>query len=459
MEEKNVRPLPTIKYSDVELLLEYDRKRNEFEVEIKRNPSRMSTWVKYADWEEERKFISRAREIYERALSMDYSKISLWLRYVDMEIRNNQTYHARKLLDRAVTMSPHVNEFWYKYVGMEQELENDDNTSEVFERWMKWEPEEHAWYAYIKFESRPHSKDVIRDIYERLLVVHPNAENWIKYAQFEASCEHPKQARNVYKNAIDFFHRDDDNKSKLYIAFAQFEEQRGNLSRACYIYEYGLKHTAKEHSEELSKAYELHKKRCSDRSVSRTLAKERINRKNVLKDLVQKFPYQYAYWVDYIDIIQNEGNHEETRRIYEEALQNKPASPDDIDNWRVYMYIWMYYASFEELDTKDINRSRELHKSCLNVIPDQMILFTNVWLYYAEFELRQKNFSAAREALGCSMGIFSCKKMTEKYQRMKLESEKQNKHHIKDESSLNESIICLVSNDNICDLLVRPRAA
>ncbi|KAK0180676.1 hypothetical protein PV327_003034 [Microctonus hyperodae] len=442
MEEKNERPplpLPTIIYSDDELLQEYDSARNQFEVNIKRNPFRISFWVKYADWEEKRKLFSRARSIYERALTMDYCNISLWLKYIDMELRNNQTSHAKKLLDRAVTMLPHVDQFWYKYVAVEQESGKHDNTSKVFERWMKWEPEEHAWYAYIKFESQLNLTYTTRGIYERLILVHPNVDNWIKYAKFEASCEHPKQARSVYKRATDFFLRDN-NCGKLYISFAQFEEQRYNISRARCIYKFGLKHTAKEHSEELTKAYELHKEKYSNESISQTHAKTEIDlKKNTLKYLVQQFPYRYVHWFDYINIIENEGDNKQTRRVYEKAIQNKP-SRNDIESWRVYMYLWIYYASFEESDAKDIKRSRILYKKCLNIIPDDMIMFTKVWLYYAEFEVRQKNYSVAREALGCSMGVFSCEKLAERYQRMKLEFEKHNKRRIKNKSSLNESI-------------------
>ncbi|KAK0180678.1 hypothetical protein PV327_003036 [Microctonus hyperodae] len=454
MEEKNEGPPPPLiklKYSDLEVLMKcHDSVRPQFEREIQTDRFCISSWIKYADWEEKLKFIPRAREIYERALIIDYCNISLWLKYIDMEIRHKQISRARKVFDRAVTILPLVDELWYKYVAMEQDLGNHDNTSKVYERWMAWEPEEHAWYAYIKFELQLNSTDTVRGIYERLILVHPNVENWIEYAKFEVSCKHPGHARAVYERAVKFFHRDNCNE-KLYIAYAQFEVQRKHISRAYYIYKYGLKHTAKENSKELSKAYKLQKKKYGKQPVSKKYIIKRNQKKNDLICLIKKFPYNYIHWFDYLSLIEAECNHEKTRRTYEKAIQRKPTS-NDAKPWREYIYLWINYATFEELDAKDIKRSRELYKTCLNLIPDDMIMFNQVWLYYAEFEIRQKKFSIAREALDRSTGIFSCKKLSEKYQRIKLDFEKYDKCLIEDESLPYE-----VNIDNVDKLMCRLR--
>lgn len=55
----------------------------------------MSTWMKYAAWEETQKDVNRARSIFERALDVDYRNISLWIKYAEMEMRNKQ---VRRLL-------------------------------------------------------------------------------------------------------------------------------------------------------------------------------------------------------------------------------------------------------------------------------------------------------------------------------------------------------------------------
>lgn len=38
----------------------------------------------------------------------------------------------------------------YKYTYMEEMLGNIAGARQVFERWMQWEPDDHAWYSFIK---------------------------------------------------------------------------------------------------------------------------------------------------------------------------------------------------------------------------------------------------------------------------------------------------------------------
>lgn len=37
--------------------------------------------------------------------------------------------------------------------------------------------------------------------------------------------------------------------------------------------------------------------------------------------------------------------------------------------WRRYIYLWLYYAVFEELDAKDLDRARDVYNACLSLIP------------------------------------------------------------------------------------------
>lgn len=37
--------------------------------------------------------------------------------------------------------------------------------------------------------------------------------------------------------------------------------------------------------------------------------------------------------------------------------------------WRRYIYLWIYYAVFEELEAKDMERARDVYNACLGLIP------------------------------------------------------------------------------------------
>ncbi len=193
----------------------------------------MSTWIKYALWEESQRDFERARSIFERAMDVDYRNPTLWIKYAEMEMRNKNVNHARNVWDRAVTLLPRISQFWYKYAYMEQIMGNHAGARAIFERWMKWMPDEHAWSSYIKFEmklgevgmfsvfspppSTPSSVRIssnIRDpekaraIYERYVACHPLVRAWLKFAKFEERQGETAKSRNVYERAVQFLGED-----------------------------------------------------------------------------------------------------------------------------------------------------------------------------------------------------------------------------------------------------------
>lgn len=361
----------------------------------------LSNWLKYAAWEEKQMQIDRARSIYERALDTDHRNITLWLKYVEMEMRNRQVNHSRNLWDRAVTILPRANQFWYKYTYMEEMLENIAGARQVFERWMEWQPDEQAWQTYINFELRYKEIERSRQIFERFVMVHPDVKNWIKYARFEAAQGFIKGSRRVYERAVTFY-GDEVIDEKLYVAFAKFEEAQREHERARVIYKYALDHIPKERTDEIYKAYTIHEKKYGDRSGIEDVIVSK--RKHKYEQQVKDDPFNYDTWFDYLKLMESEDNHEQTREVYERAIAYVPPRREK-DSWRRYIYLWINYAMFEELETEDIDRCRQVYKVCLDLIPHRIFTFAKIWILYAKFEIRQKNLSVARKTLGMGLGI------------------------------------------------------
>ncbi len=67
--------------------------------------------------------------------------------------------------------------------------------------------------------------------------------------------------------------------------------------------------------------------------------------------------------------------------------------------WRRYIYLWIYYALFEELKAADMEKTREVYATCIKLIPHKKFTFAKIWLLFAKFELRQKNLQTARKIL------------------------------------------------------------
>ncbi len=67
--------------------------------------------------------------------------------------------------------------------------------------------------------------------------------------------------------------------------------------------------------------------------------------------------------------------------------------------WRRYIYLWIYYAVFEELKAQDNERTRDVYSMCVKLIPHKKFTFSKIWLMFAKFEIRRKNLQAARKIL------------------------------------------------------------
>ena len=413
-----VAPPPKQKITNQYELKDYQmRKRKEFEDNIRKNRLVMSNWIKYARWEESQQEFARARSVFERAIDVDHRNIPVWLKYAEMEMRHRQVNHARNVWDRAVTILPRANQFWFKYTYMEEMLGNVAGSRQVFERWMQWEPEEQAWLSYIKMELRYKEVDRAREIYERFVLVHPLVKNWIRFAKFEHSQGSVQRARQVYERAVEFYgdvHVDEE----LFTAFAHFEEGCKEYERARVIYQYAIDRIPKENAKELLKAYtQFEKKYGSKAGIESVIVNKR---KFQYQEEVKSNPMNYDAWFDLIRLMESEGASDQVREVYEQAIANVPPAQEK-RFWRRYIYLWIYYALYEELTAKDVDRTRQVYQACLELIPHKKFTFAKIWIMFAHFEVRQKDLKAARKVMGTAVGKCPKPKLFKSYIELELQ--------------------------------------
>uniref|UniRef100_H2MS39 Crooked neck pre-mRNA splicing factor 1 n=1 Tax=Oryzias latipes TaxID=8090 RepID=H2MS39_ORYLA len=410
-------PPPKQKITNAEELNDYKlRKRKAFEDNIRKNRTIISNWIKYAQWEESQKEVQRARSIYERALDVDHRNITLWLKYAEMEMKNRQVNHARNIWDRAITILPRVNQFWYKYTYMEEMLGNVAGCRQAFERWMEWEPDEQAWHSYINFELRYKEVDKARTIYERYILLHHlfdhfdlTETNWIKYARFEEKHGYIAHSRKVYERAAEFYGEDHVNEN-LFVAFAKFEEMQKEFERVRVIYKYALDKIPKNQAQELFKNYTMFEKKFGDR---RGIEDVIINKRRFqYEEEVKANPLNYDAWFDYLRLVESDGDPDTVRDVYERAIANIPPIQEK-RHWRRYIYLWINYALYEELEVK-VGSS---FTSCLL----SKFTFAKIWLLFAQFEIRQKNLQAARKIMGTAIGKCPKNKLLKGYIELELQ--------------------------------------
>lgn len=174
---------------------------------------------------------------------------------------------------------------------------------------------------------------------------------------------------------------------------------------------------------------------------------------NLYLQEVKANPLNYDAWFDYIRLLEADANTEQVRDTYERAIANIPPSKVKFTNflylnsvtldllpifnvfgdikkiikvlhtsnlpleipktqfylfifllqekrhWRRYIYLWINYALYEELEAEDVERTRDVYKACLDIIPHKNFTFAKVWLLFAHFEVRQKNLQGTRRIL------------------------------------------------------------
>ncbi|KAJ0159415.1 Pre-mRNA-splicing factor CLF1 [Colletotrichum tanaceti] len=408
---------PTQRFADLEELHEFQgRKRREFEDYVRRNRVNLNNWMRYAQWELEQKEFARARSVFERALDVHPNEIRLWIRYIESEMKCRNINHARNLLDRAVARLPRVDKLWYKYVYMEEMLGNVPGTRQVFDRWMQWQPDEAAWSAYIKLEKRYGEYDRARDIFRAFTLVHPEPRNWIKWARFEEEYGTSDMVRDVFGTAIEEL-GDEFVDEKLFIAYARYEAKLKEYERARAIYKYALDRLPRSRSMALHKAYTMFEKQFGDKDGVEdvVLSKRRV----FYEAQVKENPKNYDTWFDYTRLEETAGDLDRVRDVYERAVAQVPPAQEK-RFWRRYIYLWINYAIFEELQAKDAERARQIYKVCLELIPHKKFTFAKIWLLKAQFELRQGELTAARKTLGQAIGMCPKDKLFRGYIELEL---------------------------------------
>ncbi|GJR55345.1 crooked neck-like protein 1 [Tanacetum coccineum] len=410
-------------------------------------------WLKYADVEMKNKFIQHARNVWDRAVTLLPRVDQLWYKYIHMEemlgnvagvvkifavncqrnVRQSFLLHIVKIGDILIIryMFNFRSSILLLCRGILAVLSHlitanvcslssvplEIGARQIFERWMSWEPDQQAWLSYIKFELRYNEIERARAIYERFMQCLPKVGAWIRFAKFEMKNGEIARARNCYERAVDKL-ADDEEAETLFVAFAEFEEKCKETERARCIYKFALDHIPKGRAEDLYRKFVAFEKQYGDREgiEDAIVGKRRFQ----YEEEVRKNPLNYDSWFDYVRLEESVGNKQRIREVYERAIANVPPA-DEKRYWQRYIYLWINYALYEELDAQDVPRTRDVYSECLKLIPHKKFSFAKVWLLAAQFEIRQLNLSGARAVLGNAIGIAPKDKIFKKYIEIELQ--------------------------------------
>jgi crooked neck len=188
----------------------------------------------------------------------------------------------------------------------------------------------------------------------------------------------------------------------FYVSYAKFEIREKEIEKARSIFKSALEKLPKSQSSNLYNEYVLFEKQhgVSDRIEVVVLSKRR---KKYEADL-EVNAHNYDTWFAYIKLEEEIGDYARIRDLYERAISKVPPVSEK-RFWRRYVYLWLFYAVWEESVAQDVDRAREVYVQSLKVIPHKTFTFAKLWIQYARFLIRQKDLVAARKTLGMSVGI------------------------------------------------------
>mmetsp|Transcript_36724 Transcript_36724/g.59338 ORF Transcript_36724/g.59338 Transcript_36724/m.59338 type:complete len:566 (-) Transcript_36724:1613-3310(-) len=434
-----------------ELKMHQGEKRREFEDKLRHTMVNVGAYIRYAKWEESQMEFRRVRNVYERALETSPREYRVWIKYAEFEMRHKFVNHARNILDRAVAILPRVNPLWYKYVYFEQALGEVEKARLLFERWTRWEPAEQVWSSYINFEVKNGEIVKARDVYERMCGCFPVVKSYVKYAHWEEKSGQLSLAREVFERAMTELGETERKKQSLFIAFARFEERCKEMERARAIYKQSLDMLPKNESRDLYDAFVVFERQHGDRtSIENVLAGKR---RALFESQVSEDKYNYDTWFDFIKLEEAHAHaevsaalmsmkargedavnsdklyanqlvvkaRERVRDVYERAVACVPLSKKDKTLWKRYIYLWINYALFEELQVEDMDKTGEVYTRALDVIPHKYFTFSKIWIMTAEFYLRLKKLDQARKVLGQAIGRCPREKVFKAYVQLELQ--------------------------------------
>jgi crooked neck len=206
----------------------------------------------------------------------------------------------------------------------------------------------------------------------------------------------------------------------LLIQFARFEERCKEYERAKIIFQFAIDELKQNNtpSDELNKEYIAFEKRHGNReSIEDVII---TNRRQNYELILQENNYNYDTWFDLCKLEENEKNYDKIRDVYERAISNIPPIAEK-RYWKRYIYLWISYAIFEEIDACDYERTRNVYRECLRVIPHDKFTFGKVWTMAAHFEVRQKDLAAARKLFGKSIGLCPKENLFKSYISLELQ--------------------------------------
>ncbi|KAG2243804.1 hypothetical protein Bca52824_094344 [Brassica carinata] len=236
---------------------------------------------------------------------------------------------------------------WMKYAQWEESQKDYARARACGNAPSRRLPEPHAVAQVRRVRDEEQVRQQRENVWDRAVTLLPRVDQlWYKYIHMEEILGNIAGARQIFERWMQWSPdqqelADDEEAETLFVAFAEFEERCKEPERARFIYKFALDHIPKGRAEDLYKKF---------------VAFEKYGWKKL--------------WGIRIGL-----------EIYERAIANIPPA-EEKRYWQRYIYLWINYALYEEIETEDVERTRciqfsltvcirltKQYRECLKLIP------------------------------------------------------------------------------------------
>jgi len=221
--------------------------------------------------------------------------------------------------------------------------------------------------------------DNCRRIMYKYLEAYPLLRVYLKVAKFEEKHKNYKAAREIYEQVLVDLGKDA-LEEMYFITYAKFEIRAKQIDRAREIFKYGLENLPKDSARKLYDIYLNFEKQYGKKEEIDLLVFEK--RRSHYKDLIGDNRLNYDAWFDLTNLEQTTKDIDRIRTTYKAAVENLPPS-NEKRFWRRYIYLYLNWAVWEELEAKDPEAAKKVYERALAVIPHKLFSFEKVWIYFA----------------------------------------------------------------------------
>jgi crooked neck len=143
-------------------------------------------------------------------------------------------------------------------------------------------------------------------------------------------------------------------------------------------------------------------------------------RRGYYRGLLKEYPSNYDTWFDLIFLEQECKEIANVRDAFESAVKNVPPA-NEKRLWRRYIFLWIAYAIYEELEAKDLEKAKEVFSRVIKLIPHKIFTFSKIWIMYAQLLVRAKDLGAARKIFGQAIGMCPREKIFRSYIQLEMQ--------------------------------------